>query len=120
MGSYPPRRTLVQVHPPLQQKEAVKKQSLFLPLFLAMFVTYVLYAEKFHKIYIGYTSDLINRIKSHNLLATKEYTTKFRPWIVVAVFPFECKAQAMKHEKFLKTGKGREYIHEKIIPLYKS
>ena len=43
-----------------------------------MFVTYVLYSEKFDKIYIGYTSDLINRFHSHNSLAKKGYSIKFR------------------------------------------
>ena len=42
---------------------------------------YVLYSKKHNKIYIGYTSDLQDRFRSHNELATKGYTEKYRPWI---------------------------------------
>lgn len=48
-----------------------------------MYVVYVLYSKSFDKIYIGYTSDLINRFHSHNSLAKKGYTIKFRPWEVL-------------------------------------
>lgn len=36
-------------------------------------------------IYIGYTSDLIDRFHSHNQFATKGYTVKFRPWQVIYI-----------------------------------
>ena len=36
-----------------------------------MFYTYILYSKKFDKIYIGYTSNLKNRMLSHNKLAKK-------------------------------------------------
>ncbi len=36
-----------------------------------MFTVYVLYSQKFGKIYIGFTADLDSRFKSHNELATK-------------------------------------------------
>lgn len=50
-----------------------------------MFVTYTLYSPAFDKIYIGYTSDLIDRYYSQNFLFTKGFTKNFRPWIVVYV-----------------------------------
>ena len=79
-----------------------------------MFVTYVLYSGKFDKIYIGYTADLIDRFKSHNKLATKGYTVKFRPWKVVIVEFFENKSDALIREKQLKSSKGRQYIRKVI------
>jgi hypothetical protein len=39
-----------------------------------MFTVYVLYSIKHNKIYIGYTSDIANRLLSHNELATKGHT----------------------------------------------
>ncbi len=42
-----------------------------------MFITYVLYSEKYDKIYIGFTSDLESRLLSHNMLATKGWTVKY-------------------------------------------
>lgn len=75
-----------------------------------MFTVYVLHSANFNKIYIGYTSNLEQRLLSHNELATKGFTIKFRPWVIVYKETFETKAKAMKREKQLKTAKGREFI----------
>ena len=80
-----------------------------------MFVTYVLYSSNHDKIYIGYTSDLIDRYHSHNEFSTKGYTIKFRPWQVVYVEFFESKLEAMKREKELKSSRGRDFIRTKIL-----
>ncbi len=82
------------------------------------FVTYVLYSEKFDKIYIGYTSSLIQRFYSHNYFANKGYTTKYRPWMVVLIEFHKSKKEAMTREKFFKSGRGRLQIRKKILPLY--
>ena len=79
-----------------------------------MFVTYLLYSEKFDQLYIGYTSDLISRFHSHNSLATKGYTIKFRPWIVVYLEFHDSKSQAMWREKQLKSSKGRQFCKNQI------
>lgn len=78
------------------------------------FVVYILYSKKFGKNYTGFTSNLIERFKSHNLLAKKGFTIKFRPWEVIYVEFFNSKSDAMKREKFLKTGMGREFIKKLI------
>ncbi|WP_082564376.1 GIY-YIG nuclease family protein [Flavobacterium sp. Root420] len=49
------------------------------------FVVYILYSERFNKNYTGFISNLIERFKSHNYLATKGFTLKFRPWNVIHV-----------------------------------
>jgi putative endonuclease len=67
----------------------------------SMFVVYVLYSVKHQKIYIGYTSALIDRFHSHNKFSTKGYTVKYRPWIVVHVEFFESKIAALKRKKSL-------------------
>jgi len=76
---------------------------------------YVLFSEKYNKIYIGYTSDLVSRILSHNKLSTKGWTIKFRPWILVYSEKFETKPGAMKREKELKTARGRDFIRKQIL-----
>ncbi len=48
-----------------------------------MFTTYVLHSKKHDKIYIGFTSDLEQRLPSHNQLATKGWTIQFRPWELI-------------------------------------
>ncbi|WP_300357300.1 GIY-YIG nuclease family protein [Fluviicola sp.] len=80
-----------------------------------MFVTYVLYSPVHDKIYIGYTSDLIDRFRSHNQFATKGHTIKFRPWEVIHIEFFDSKSEAMKREKELKSSRGRDFIRTKIL-----
>ncbi|WP_297333497.1 GIY-YIG nuclease family protein [Flavobacterium sp.] len=75
------------------------------------FVVYVLYSEKYNKHYIGYTSNLLERFKSHNFLGTKGYTTKYRPWVVIYTEFFQSNKEAIEREKYLKTGAGRDYIN---------
>jgi putative endonuclease len=57
---------------------------------------------------------MVERLKSHNTLATKGYTIKFRPWIIVYTEDFELKSDAMKREKELKSSRGRNFIREHI------
>ncbi len=54
---------------------------------------------------------------SHNELATKGFTIKFRPWIIAFTEEYSTKAEAMKREKALKGGQGRKFIREKIKEL---
>jgi putative endonuclease len=84
-----------------------------------MFYTYILYSPTFEKIYIGYTSDLESRFKSHNELATKGYTVKYRPWEILHVEEFETKADAMRREKQLKSHRGRDVIRLMISEKYR-
>ena len=74
------------------------------------FLVYILYSEKFDKTYVGFTSSLIERFKSHNELANSGFTTKFRPWLVLYVEVLSAKSDALKREKWFKTGVGREKI----------
>jgi len=81
-----------------------------------MFAVYVLYSQIFDKIYIGYTSDLISRFKSHNELG-KGWTKKFRPWIVIHVEFFDVKKDAIIREKQLKSSRRRNWIRQNIIKI---
>ncbi len=83
-----------------------------------MHTAYILYSKKFDKIYIGYTSNIEARFKSHNKLGTKGWTIKFRPWIIVHTEEFDTKREALDREKQLKGGKGREWIRNEIIEKY--
>ena len=79
-----------------------------------MYVIYVLYSQKYDKIYIGYTSDLIDRFHSHNSLSSKGFTSKFRPWEVLYVEFVDTKKDAMKREQQIKTSAGRRFVREQI------
>jgi putative endonuclease len=82
-----------------------------------MYTVYVLYSKSYKKIYIGYTSNLTNRLSSHNVLGAKGYTVKYRPWTVAYTEAYSNKSSAMAREKFLKSGKGRQIIWKKIKDL---
>ncbi|MEL6483704.1 MAG: GIY-YIG nuclease family protein [Bacteroidota bacterium] len=78
------------------------------------YLVYILFSETHQKTYCGMTSNLIARFKSHNELGTKGWTIKFRPWKVIYVEVFKSKSEALKREKFLKSGKGRKWVAENI------
>jgi len=79
-----------------------------------MYTVYALYSKEFDKIYIGFTSNMETRFYSHNVAATKGYTVKYRPWIILYTEETENKAVAMKREKELKSSKGRLFIRSLI------
>ena len=82
-----------------------------------MFYVYLLYSDTFDKTYVGYTSDLEARLKSHNELGKKDWAIRYRPWTLIYSEEFETKTEAMAREKFFKTGVGRarflEILHSK-------
>ena len=82
------------------------------------YTVYILYSTKNQKIYIGFTSNLIERFKSHNYLSRNSWTVKYRPWEVIYCEYFLDKTDAMKRERALKSGQGRNWIHQKIIMEY--
>ena len=69
------------------------------------FVVYILYSVKSNRNYTGFTSNLIERFRSHNNYG-KDSTRLYRPWVVVYVEFFETKEEALKQEKYYKSGRG--------------
>ena len=79
-----------------------------------MFTVYILYSDSYKKTYVGFTSDLESRLRAHNEQATKGWTMKFRPWRVVYTETFATKSEALRKEKWLKSGVGREFIKNQM------
>jgi putative endonuclease len=75
-----------------------------------MFTVYVLYSEKYHTHYTGFTSDFDKRFISHNELGTKGCTIKYRPWKIILREEYSTKSEAMSREKWLKSGVGRSFV----------
>ncbi len=78
-----------------------------------MFFIYVLRNIETNKRYIGHTSDLKRRIDEHNTsnLNPKRYTKKIPgPWELIYKEEYSARSQAMRREKFLKSGQGREWL----------
>ena len=74
------------------------------------YTVYVLYSRAYKKFYIGYTSNLKHRLRSHNELSTKGWTVRYRPWELVYQERFETKSGAMLRERELKSSRGRDFI----------
>ena len=79
-----------------------------------MFWTYILYAEKSDKYYIGFTKNIEMRLASHNHPKNKGYTKRYQPWILVYSKAFNSKEDAMNHENYLKSLKSKKAIQELI------
>jgi putative endonuclease len=75
---------------------------------MAYFV-YVLKSESSGKSYVGQTQNLEKRLWAHNN-GLSPYTKGRGTWELVYHEEFETRVEAMKREKFLKTGKGREFL----------
>ena len=73
-----------------------------------IYTVYVLKDESKYT-YTGCTSNLEVRIWEHNNKVTKS-TRKGKNWKVVYTKDFNTKSEALRYERFLKTGKGRELL----------
>ena len=75
-----------------------------------MYYTYVLHSKGFDKIYVGYSSDVIQRLLAHNDERNMGWTRSFRPWYLLHQESFPTKQEAMQREKQLKSSRGRIFI----------
>ncbi|XOV68492.1 MAG: GIY-YIG nuclease family protein [Fluviicola sp.] len=75
------------------------------------FYAYVLRSINFERNYVGFTSNIEERLKQHN--AGKTSSTKpYRPWDLLFFEEFNSKEEALQREKWLKSGIGRDYIKD--------
>ena len=79
-----------------------------------MWYTYVLISLKNKRLYIGYTSDLKKRLKRHNSKQGGKYTSRNSPFNLIYYEAFLTKKEAIKQEKFYKSGYGKEVLKDKI------
>jgi putative endonuclease len=81
--------------------------------FLLMYSVYIIYSHKIDKYYIGYSSNVIERLSKHNQ-KSKGFSSTGRPWIIVYTEVFENKKDAMNRESQLKKWKNRERLESLI------
>lgn len=85
---------------------------------LMSFYVYILHSETSGKTYVGQSADLVRRLEQHNdpdcLLTT--YTKKNQgPWRLIHSEVYASRAEAMRRERELKTGKGRDWIRRFLL-----
>ncbi|MEZ4156810.1 MAG: GIY-YIG nuclease family protein [Candidatus Paceibacterota bacterium] len=79
-----------------------------------MFTVYVLKSLKNGKRYVGYTSKQASvRLQEHNSGSNK-FTRENKPFKLILEEKYGDKKEAMKREKFLKSGQGRKFLDIKI------
>jgi len=75
-----------------------------------MYFVYVLKSQSLNKRYIGQTNSLQQRLERHNT-SNYGFTRTGRPWILIYIEEIQTRGEAMKRERFLKSGKGREFLN---------
>jgi putative endonuclease len=78
-----------------------------------MFYVYVLKSLMNGRHYTGSTNNLERRINEHNLGQTK-YTSQTGPFELIYKELYDTRLEATRREKFLKTGKGREFLKQTL------
>jgi len=78
-----------------------------------MYTVYIIYSDKIDKYYIGFSSDVSDRIKKHNR-KSKGFSSLGRPWVILYTESFENKRDAMVREKQLKNWKNRDRLEALI------
>ena len=83
-----------------------------------MFYTYVLLSEKDGKFYSGFTEDLRLRIKEHRK-GSVESTRDRRPLKLVYYESCLNEYDAIKREKYFKSGFGRRFLRNRLECYFK-
>ncbi len=74
-----------------------------------MYYTYILKSiSNPDQSYIGYTSNLKQRLVDHNL-GKSIHTNKLKPWKLEFYCSFNAQKKAINFEKYLKSGSGRAF-----------
>lgn len=78
-----------------------------------MYYFYILRSISTNKLYLGFTPDLKERLKSHNLGKNKA-TKPYIPYELIYYSAFINKNDALKCEKYFKTTAGWKRIHKML------
>jgi predicted GIY-YIG superfamily endonuclease len=65
--------------------------------------------------YVGLTNDVRSRLEWHNH-GPGGHTTSHRPWSLVVTIEFPTERQAVRFERYLKSGSGRAFARRHFAP----
>ncbi|MBS1512037.1 MAG: GIY-YIG nuclease family protein [Bacteroidetes bacterium] len=82
-----------------------------------MFYCYILKSLKDSRHYIGFTSNLEERLKKHNAGGVKSTRSRV-PFVIIYAEQFESKVEAFRREQFFKSFEGRKWLHANKIIWY--
>ena len=78
---------------------------------------YVVRSASTGQLYVGHTGNLKRRLAEHNDRShnRRKYTSKQPgPWVLVYDESFDTRSQAMRREKWFKSGTGRDWLAVQI------
>jgi putative endonuclease len=78
-----------------------------------MFYTYVLISKKDKKLYLGFTKDLKKRLDEHKN-GSVDSTAQRRPLKLIYYEACLSEDDAIRREKFFKTGYGRRFLKNRM------
>ena len=80
-----------------------------------MFYVYILRSEAdSEKTYVGFTSNLKERLARHNCDG-ESYTAKYRPWKIIFYSAFDDKKRALEFERYLKSHSGKAFAGKHLV-----
>ena len=66
------------------------------------------------KRYVGHTNNLERRLHEYRS-GRSPFTRRYRVKRLIYFEKYDTRSEAMKREKFLKSGKGREWLEQKLV-----
>lgn len=79
-----------------------------------MYYVYLIRSESFpDQTYIGFTTDLDERLLKHNQHSSL-HTKKYAPWRLVSYVAFDSKKKALDFEKYIKVGSGYAFAKRRL------
>lgn len=66
-----------------------------------------------HERYVGYTDNLPQRLREHNI-GKNPSTAEMRPWRLRTYLAFRTKLQALRFERYLKSGSGHAFARKRL------
>ena len=75
-----------------------------------MYYLYILYSTSADRFYVGYTTDLAQRVSEHNSSTGARWTRGKGPWRLVYFEVYETSVEARKRELSIKRKKRRTYL----------
>ncbi|MGD0014858.1 MAG: GIY-YIG nuclease family protein [Bryobacteraceae bacterium] len=69
------------------------------------YFVYVLRSSSAGRHYIGIAADVLSRLREHNTRSGR-WTSRFKPWELIATEEYPSRSAAYARERFLKSGAG--------------
>ena len=80
------------------------------------YYVYILKSKKdSDRFYVGYTTNLENRMEQHNNPKASTYTRQYAPWELETYVVFEDKELAQQFEIYLKSHSGMAFLRKRLI-----